>query len=355
MALTKVTLREKKLSSGKVSLYLDFYPPIIHPVTGKQTRREFTGLLLTGNKKVDAASRHTAELLLSQRRLDVHNDDLGFMDKTKQNANLLEIFLSEVDKREGKTYDVWLSSYSYLRGFIGSDEYRFKDVNVAWCDEYRQYMIGHKKLAHNSASLYFSKFKAVLRHAYKLDYTAVNFADKVDAITMKAGHPVHLSSKERTRLYEDYKKQKETIVLQRAALFSMFTGLRFTDIMRLEWSNVEGNTIHFEQKKTGTHETIIMPEQAREFMQGKDRPFEGLAYRSEITWMIRTWLQAVGIDKQVTFHSFRHTYAVWALENGDDIYTVSKGLGHSSVATTENRYAQFTDRMKAKSAERRVL
>ena len=41
MKATKVFLRDKKISKGRKSLYLDFYPPIKHPVTGKETRREF--------------------------------------------------------------------------------------------------------------------------------------------------------------------------------------------------------------------------------------------------------------------------------------------------------------------------
>ena len=39
--LTKVKLRQKPLADGKLSLYLDFYPPITDLVTGKKTRREF--------------------------------------------------------------------------------------------------------------------------------------------------------------------------------------------------------------------------------------------------------------------------------------------------------------------------
>lgn len=39
----KVSLRKKKISKGRASLYLDFYPQIIHQSTGKPTRREFLG------------------------------------------------------------------------------------------------------------------------------------------------------------------------------------------------------------------------------------------------------------------------------------------------------------------------
>ena len=41
---TKVKLRQKPLADGRLSLYLDFYPPISDPVTGQKKRREFLHL-----------------------------------------------------------------------------------------------------------------------------------------------------------------------------------------------------------------------------------------------------------------------------------------------------------------------
>lgn len=50
----KVTLRKKAISKGRKSLYLDFYPPIPHPKTGKPTRREFLGMYIFEKpKKLD--------------------------------------------------------------------------------------------------------------------------------------------------------------------------------------------------------------------------------------------------------------------------------------------------------------
>ena len=51
------------------------------------------------------------------------------------------------------------------------------------------------------------------------------------------------------------------------------------------------------------------------------------------------------MDKHVTFHTARHSYAVTLLTLGADIYTVSKLLGHRSVRSTQI-YAKIIDKKK---------
>ena len=61
--LVKVTLREKKISQGRKSLYLDYYPPIPHPETGKPTRREFLNSYIKDNPKTEAEREHKKDVL----------------------------------------------------------------------------------------------------------------------------------------------------------------------------------------------------------------------------------------------------------------------------------------------------
>ena len=56
-----------------------------------------------------------------------------------------------------------------------------------------------------------------------------------------------------------------------------------------------------------------------------------------------------GITKHITFHGARHTYAVLLLENGADIYKVSKRLGHREIRTTEI-YTKIIDRKMKEAA-----
>lgn len=66
------------------------------------------------------------------------------------------------------------------------------------------------------------------------------------------------------------------------------------------------------------------------------------------------WLHKANISKNITFHSFRHTFATLQLEAGTDLYTVSKLLGHRSIKTTEV-YAKIVDSMKRKASRKIVL
>ena len=52
------------------------------------------------------------------------------------------------------------------------------------------------------------------------------------------------------------------------------------------------------------------------------------------------------------FHDLRHTYAVMAIQSGDDIKTVQENLGHATAAFTLDVYGHVTAQMKQASADR---
>ncbi|WP_423998903.1 site-specific integrase [Maribacter sp. IgM3_T14_3] len=123
----------------------------------------------------------------------------------------------------------------------------------------------------------------------------------------------------------------------------------------MKWSEVRdeenGARVIFRQKKTDSVEYLYISAQARKLLGSHRSPdekvFKGLKYGAHFNAQILTWCMRAGITKHITFHSARHTNAVLLLENGADIYTVSKRLGHRELRTTQI-YAKIIDtKMKA--------
>ena len=134
--IIKVTLREKPISGNRKSLYLDFYPAIQHPDTGKQTRREFLGLYIFDKPKTVIEKEQNKETLgladsiRSKRQLAVQSGQYGFLSSEKQNADFVEYFKDLADKRKGSNYDNWVSASHYIDKFTGG-KLRFAGIFAA--------------------------------------------------------------------------------------------------------------------------------------------------------------------------------------------------------------------------------
>src|SRR5690606_14635542 len=81
--------------------------------------------------------------------------------------------------------------------------------------------------------------------------------------------------------------------------------------------------------------------------------FERIVYHS-LNNNLRKWLTTAEVNKKVTFHNFRTSYAVAQLEAGADIYLISKMLGHRNVTTTEI-YAKIVDERKDSTVNNIIL
>lgn len=70
-----------------------------------------------------------------------------------------------------------------------------------------------------------------------------------------------------------------------------------------------------------------------------------------IDYPLKNWLKKAKIQKHITFHCFRHSYATLQIAAGTDIYTVSKMLTHRNVSTTQI-YAELVSEKKRESANK---
>ena len=134
-------------------------------------------------------------------------------------------------------------------------------------------------------------------------------------------------------------------VLVNAAATSIFSGLRLSDIITLDWEHVmideEGNPyIRKVIQKTGNLETILINRAALKYLGPKRA--SGLVFkefrRSMLIKPLRDWVKAAGIEKNITFYAFRHTCATMLITSGADINTVSRHMTHSSILTTQQYF-----------------
>ena len=75
-----------------------------------------------------------------------------------------------------------------------------------------------------------------------------------------------------------------------------------------------------------------------------------MSNQSKLGNVIKPWCKHAGIDKRVSFHTARHTFATLALTQGVDLYTVSKLLGHKTIQATQI-YAKIVDEKKKAAME----
>ena len=109
---------------------------------------------------------------------------------------------------------------------------------------------------------------------------------------------------------------------------------------------------HLCTEKTETEATLPISHEALELCGewGKGLVFKGLT-RAMIHYPLKQWIAEAGIKKKITFHCFRHSYAVIQISLGTDIYTVSKMLTHKNVTTTQI-YADLVNSKKRETANK---
>ena len=252
-----------------------------------------------------------------------------------------------------------LDTYINKRGF--GREVTLGDVDREFCRGFAGYLTEAEncrggKLSLNSRFLYFSKFVAALNAAVKAGHIPSNPAallDKTERPRFKQTERSYLTEEELQTLINTPNTHSSCDV-SRAFLFSCFCGLRWSDISDLVWGDIRcrGDCLQIEKRMVKTREMLYLPlsRDAAFFLpprqdKSPSAPVFHLHSYASASISIRKWLRDAGISKTVTFHSARHTFATLLLSQQQDLYTVSKLLGHKSIKVTQI-YAEVVDRKK---------
>ena len=251
-------------------------------------------------------------------------------------------YLLDVDKAFCQKFLLYLASAKT----IGND-------NPKWCEHHE------KPMAKSTAQLYYNTSVTALNEAVRDNYLSINPATKLSKEDKK---PIRAEKEtrgflEREEVLKLVATPCKNDMVKSAFLFACFCGLRVSDVRSLVWGNIESREdrlyIVKQMVKTKHSVTIPLSDTALKWMptrgdaKDSDLVFDLPNYFS-INYILQQWGKAAGVEKKVSFHLARHTFATSLLTKGADIYTTSKLLGHQNLRTTQI-YADVVD-SKKKSA-----
>jgi len=272
--------------------------------------------------------------------------------------------VAEAYLEEGKigTYDKNLSIIAKLKEYTAGRNISFQDITPEFLTKYEKYLKTEKGNKTNTVHKDYKFIRKIFNDAYRkdiIDHSVIPF-NKYQMKTEKTER-IFLSEDELTAI-ENVKTTPGTrLELHRDMfVFAAYTGgLRVSDMLQIKWKHFDGTNINFTIQKTGTQLSIKLPNKALELlnkykpkkknhdafifpMLSKDLDLKDLravdsAISSATAYInknLKTLAETAKLNKHISFHTSRHTWATRALRKGISIDKVSKLMGHSQIKET---------------------
>ncbi len=271
------------------------------------------------------------------------------------------MFIEYFEKRVGinrsaQSARTYRNTYNHLTRFLSLrlrlSDIPFSVLDRSFIDKFDLYLRTNCHLAPRSVLLNMSRLHTVVNKALA--------AGIITADPFAGYEPPRPERKQRYLTQEELKRLMTTplpssrlYLVRDLFLFSCYTGISYGDMCRLTTTNLEtaeDGTVWIKavREKTGVEFEIPLLDlplhiidKYRDIMP--DEKLLPMYWNSELNKGLKSLAAACGIDRKLTFHMARHTYATEiALSHGVPMETVSRMLGHSRVDTTQI-YAQVTD------------
>ncbi|MCI7314646.1 MAG: site-specific integrase [Bacteroidales bacterium] len=371
-------LGAKVLSDGKESLFLDYYfgyTKMESKRTGKEIvrvdrKREFLKLYLWQAPRTPTERQQNKETLELAKKIrfergqELLESMEGYRLKKERDINFLEYFQAYIDKYTKKDIRMVEIALKRFVDFLNdTPEYkkfakRIKPEQISkdMVEAFTEYLQS-RSVGEGAKSIY-ARFKKVIKYAIEHDVMTKNpctgIIIKVDDQILRKEV---LSLDEVQQLIATH-YEHENPNIRRAFILCLYCGLRFCDVKDLTFANVDysNKLLKFEQNKTKGHSAnsgVIIPLNDALLKligeptgdQTKDSPIFPLPSYEMCLKALGRWVKRAGIDKHISWHCARHSFAVNILNNGANIKTVASLLGHSGLKHTE-KYTRAVDSLK---------
>jgi site-specific recombinase XerD len=216
-----------------------------------------------------------------------------------------------------------------------NDDMTFMDMDYNWFDKFKKYLRGlgneNTTVAGNIAAV-----KKFLTLAQKSGIKLKVNLDEIKVGSTK-GNRTSLTSHELKRCagyyFSDYIDPSYRLILG-YFLFSCMTGLRISDVQRLTRKNFMDDYVSFIAKKSKKDQSIALNMNARKIIEFEPLLFEKKFADQHINDELKKIMKILKIQKNVTFHVARHTFATSFLRAGGNVEKLQLLLGHSDIKQT---------------------
>lgn len=371
-------LGAKILSDGRESLFLDFYlgyDMAISSKTGREykrvnNKREYLKLYLWQAPRTPMERQQNKETLELAKKIrfergqELLESVEGYRLKKSRDINFLDYFQSYIDNYTKKDYRMLVVALNRFVDFLNdtpeyskfANKIKPSQITKDMVEAFTEYL-QTRSVGEGARSIY-ARFKKVIKYAIEHDVMIKNpctgITIKVDGQQLKKEV---LSPNEIQQLIATH-HEHENPNIRRAFIFCLYCGLRFCDVKDLTFANVDysNKLLKFEQSKTKGHSAnsgVMIPlndgllKLIGEPQRPEDR--DGLIFPLPSYEMcskaLKRWVKRAGINKHISWHCARHSFAVNILNNGANIKTVASLLGHSGLKHTE-KYTRAIDSLK---------
>ena len=294
---------------------------------------EFLNLYLIDKPRTEIERNYNKETyqlantIRLEKLLEIQTGRFGKQSNKSKNTNFIIYYSNYVDKkRESPGYTTIKGIYNNFVKFAGNN-ITFGDITEDFCKKYLYHLQtrasknSNKNLSLNTINSNWMTLNSVLLQSIKDKIISENPLQNIVVPKPKKTKKVYLTMEELNLIISADCKDTE---LKRAFIFSCLTGLRWSDVYKLKWNEVEESngkySIIFKQQKTSEPVYLPISEHILSYLGERglsnNRIFNLSPYTSSITHKLQDWCCSVGVEKKVTYHSSRHTFAVLQLTMG---------------------------------------
>ena len=207
----------------------------------------------------------------------------------------------------------------------------------------REYLLGLISSNHSDSTVRSACFAIKFYlNAIKHDCPEIqDILDNLPNVKKEKKLPIILSKEEIEKMISATKNINHRLIIQ--AGYS--AGLRISEIINLKWQDIDfdRNIIHVKRAKGKKDRIVMLSKRLKEGLTNLTKDKEGFVFMTNrnckytartIQKIIENTANKAKINKNITPHSLRHSFATHLLENGTDIRYIRDLLGHSDISTT---------------------